>query len=155
MPGRPYADIHLATHLGVAGILKEAGLVTCSPEAAVEAGVTSVFFPHGIGHLLGLQVHDVGGFMAEPSGGTIERPAGHPYLRLTRTLDEGYVVTIEPGLYFIGMLLAEARADARGRHMRWDAIEALAPWGGIRIEDNVVARAAGPENLTRDAFAAA
>ena len=155
VPGRPYAEIHLATHAGIAEILCRAGLIHGSVEAAVESGLTSVFFPHGIGHLLGLQVHDVGGFMASERGGVIERPAGHPYLRLTRTLEDGFVVTIEPGLYFIPMLLAAARANAHGRQIRWDAVEALQPWGGIRIEDNVVARAAGAQNLTRAAFAAA
>ena len=77
--------------------------------------MTSVFLPHGIGHLLGLEVHDVGGFMASPEGGDIERPKGHPYLRLTRVLEPGFVVTMEPGIYFIDQLLDAARADARGR----------------------------------------
>jgi Xaa-Pro dipeptidase len=112
-----------------------------------------VFFPHGIGHLLGLQVHDVAGLARDASGAEIPRPDGHPFLRLTRPLEPGFVVTIEPGLYFIGLLLDQARADDRGRRIRWDAVERLRPYGGIRIEDDVVCTAGTPENLTRDAFA--
>jgi Xaa-Pro dipeptidase len=154
-PGKDYRDIHLAAHRAIASILVEYGLVKCTPEAAVADGVTSVFFPHGIGHLLGLMVHDAGGFMAGPEGGTRARPEGHPYLRLTRQLEAGFVVTIEPGIYFIESLLGKAHASAAGRAIDWKRAEALKPFGGIRIEDNVMATAGGPRNLTREAFAAA
>jgi len=154
-PGTDYREIHLAAHRAIAGILVAHGIVNGTPEAAVAGGLTSVFFPHGIGHLLGLQVHDVGGFMADPQGGTRPKPDGHAYLRLTRDLEAGFVVTIEPGIYFIESLLAKAKADARGRAIDWKRVEALKPWGGIRIEDNVVASAGAPRNLTREAFAAA
>jgi len=154
-PGVDYRDIHLEAHRSLAGVLVTHGIVSGSPEAAVEAGLTSVFFPHGIGHLLGLMVHDASGFAAAPSGGTREKPKGHPYLRLTRDLEAGFAVTIEPGLYFIDSLLEAARADGRGRAIDWKRVEALRPYGGIRIEDNVIAQAGGPRNLTREAFAAA
>ncbi len=154
-PGRDYREIHLAAHRAIADILVAHGIVKGTPEAAVADGVTSVFFPHGIGHLLGLQVHDVGGFMAGPQGGTRPRPDGHAYLRLTRELEAGFVVTVEPGIYFIESLLAKAAADGRGRAIDWKRVEALRPFGGIRIEDNVVAGAGAPRNLTREAFAAA
>jgi Xaa-Pro dipeptidase len=154
-PGVDYRDIHLEAHRSIAGILATHGIVSGSPEAAVESRLTSVFFPHGIGHLLGLMVHDASGFAASPGGGTREKPEGHPYLRLTRVLEPGFVVTIEPGIYFIDSLLAQARADGRGRAIDWKRVEALRPWGGIRIEDNVVAQAGAPRNLTREAFAAA
>jgi Xaa-Pro dipeptidase len=95
---------------------------------------------------LGLQVHDVGGVLAE-------RPEGHPYLRLTRMLEPGVVVTVEPGLYFIDSLLTAAHADSRRGYIDWNQVEALRPFGGIRIEDNVVTTQGAPENLTRDAFA--
>jgi Xaa-Pro dipeptidase len=154
-PGTDYRDIHLAAHRAIAGILVDRGLVSGSADAAVETGVTSVFFPHGIGHLLGLMVHDAGGFMASAEGGTLAKPDGHPYLRLTRPLEAGFVVTIEPGIYFIESLLAQAKSGARGRAINWTQVDALRPWGGIRIEDNVVAQSAGaPRNLTREAFAA-
>jgi Xaa-Pro dipeptidase len=153
-PGVDYRDIHLQAHRLIAGILVRTGLVTGSAEAAVETGLTSVFFPHGIGHLLGIMVHDAAGFAAGPAGGTREKPAGHPYLRLTRDLEPGFVVTIEPGIYFIDSLLEAARADGRGRAIDWKRVAALRSFGGIRVEDNVVAQAGAPRNLTREAFAA-
>ena len=152
--GVDWRDIHLLAHRLLAEVLREAELITCSPEEALASGVTRVFLPHGIGHLLGLEVHDAGGFMRSPDGGDIERPEGHPYLRLTRTLESGFVVTMEPGLYFIEPLLAAARADVRARLIHWPQVEALRPYGGIRIEDDLAVTATGCENLTRDAFAA-
>ena len=154
-PGIDYRDIHLEAHRSIAGILVSHGIVKGSAEAAVESGVTAAFFPHGIGHLLGIMVHDAAGFAAGPGGGTREKPPGHPYLRLTRELEAGFVVTIEPGIYFIDSLLEAARADARGRAIDWKRVEALRPFGGIRVEDDVVAQAGAPRNLTREAFAAA
>jgi Xaa-Pro dipeptidase len=154
-PGVDYRDIHLEAHRALAGVLVRHGLVTGSAEAAVESGLTSVFFPHGIGHLLGIMVHDASGFAAGPGGGTRDKPEGHPYLRLTRVLEPGFVVTIEPGLYFIDSLLDAARADGRGRAIAWPRVDALRPYGGVRVEDDVVAQAGSPRNLTREAFAAA
>ena len=115
-------------------------------------GVSSVFLPHGIGHLLGLEVHDVGGFMKDPDGAVIPRPEGHPFLRLTRVLQEGFVVTMEPGIYFIDQLLSAAKADTRARSINWSRVDALRRFGGIRIEDDLAVTRSGCENLTRDAF---
>jgi len=154
-PGVDYREIHLEAHRSIAGILVSHSIVTGTPEAAVESGLTAVFFPHGIGHLLGLMVHDAGGFMAGTQGGTHPKPEGHPYLRLTRNLESGFVVTIEPGIYFIDSLLGQARADARRRAIDWRRVDALRPFGGIRIEDNVLAQAGAPRNFTREAFAVA
>ncbi len=153
--GRDYREVHLSAHRRLGDVLQETGVTTVSGETALERGITGVFFPHGIGHLLGLQVHDVGGVMGDLSGRERERPPGHPHLRLTRMLEPGVVVTVEPGLYFIDSLLEGARADpARATLIDWDVVEELRPCGGIRIEDNVVATAGKPENMTRDAFAA-
>jgi Xaa-Pro dipeptidase len=91
--------------------------------------------------------------MGDPDGHERQRPPGHPYLRLTRMLEPGVVVTVEPGIYMIDSLLAAAHADARRAHIDWAVVEELKPFGGVRIEDNVVATAAKPENMTRDAFA--
>ncbi|MEE4301875.1 MAG: Xaa-Pro dipeptidase [Pseudomonadales bacterium] len=153
-PGVPWVELHRRTHERLAGVLLEAGLAEGSREALVADGVTGHFLPHGLGHLLGTQTHDVGGQLAGPEGGTVPPPADFPALRLTRTLAEDYVVTVEPGLYFIPLLLDELRGKAAGRCVRWDAVDALAPFGGIRIEDDVRVTADGIENLTRDAFAA-
>ncbi|MBN8480465.1 MAG: Xaa-Pro dipeptidase [Xanthomonadales bacterium] len=153
--GQDYRELHLHAHLVLAGILREHGVIRLSAEAAVETGVSSVFFPHGLGHGIGLQVHEVAGFAAGENGGTIARPEGHPYLRLTRTLEPGMVVTIEPGLYFIDMLLATLKDKPVARDIDWARVDALRPYGGIRIEDDVACTTGAPENLTRDAFAAA
>ena len=153
--GVDYRDLHVATHRMLADILVAAGIATGDPDTLLETGVTSAFFPHGLGHLLGIQVHDVGGFMADDSGTTIDTPAGHPFLRLTRILEEDMVLTIEPGLYVIDMLLEQLRGTAAENHVNWDTVDWLRPFGGIRIEDDVRVLVNGRENLTRDAFAAA
>jgi Xaa-Pro dipeptidase len=151
--GVDWRDVHLKAHALTGQVLREAELVRCSAEEAVASGITSVFLPHGIGHLLGLEVHDVGGFLQSPEGGEIPKPPGHPYLRLTRRLEEGFVVTMEPGIYFIPQLLEAARADGRGKSINWSRVESLARFGGIRIEDDLAVTRLGCENLTRDAFA--
>lgn len=153
--GVDWREVHLEAHRLIGEVLRDAGIVGCGAEEAVESGITRVFFPHGLGHLLGLQVHDVGGFMRSPDGGDIPRPEGHPHLRLTRVLEEGFVVTLEPGLYFIPQLLEAARADARASRINWGRVAALRKFGGIRIEDDLAVTASGHENLTRDAFRAA
>ena len=153
-PGTDYREIHLEAHRRIAALLAEAGIIACGADEAVETGLSSTFFPHGIGHLLGLQVHDVAGLAGDAAGTEIPRPAGHPYLRLTRRLEPGFVVTIEPGLYFIDLLLDAARASGHAGRIRWDAVERLKPYGGIRVEDDVACTTGAPENLTRDAFAA-
>lgn len=153
--GFDYKQLHLDAHLALAGVLKDFGVINVSAETAVETGVSSAFFPHGIGHGIGLQVHDVGGFAASDSGGTIDKPEGHPYLRLTRVLQPGMVVTIEPGLYFIDMLLDELRQKGLGDSVNWDRVDAFKPYGGIRIEDEVACTEGEALNLTREAFAAA
>ncbi|KGI76861.1 Xaa-Pro dipeptidase [Oleiagrimonas soli] len=152
--GRDYAELHLQAHQLLAGVLKDQGIVDMSPEAMVERGVSSTFFPHGLGHGIGLQVHDVGGFMRSDKGGTIAQPDGHPFLRMTRALETDMVVTIEPGLYFIDMLLARLKERPEGKHVDWNRVDALRPYGGIRIEDDVICTDGDPENMTRDAFAA-
>lgn len=151
-PGIDYADIHLQAHRLIAALLCEAGILNVTADEAVARGLTAVFFPHGVGHLLGLQVHDVAGFTIDSEGNTKAPPAGHPYLRLTRKLEAGFVVTIEPGLYFIDALLDKARAASLAAAIDWPRVEALRACGGIRIEDNVVCTDAAPLNLTREAF---
>ena len=151
-PGIDWRGVHLQAHRLLGDVLRDTGIITCGAEDAIASATTSVFLPHGIGHLLGLEVHDVGGIMRSPEGGDILRPEGHPYLRLTRTLEEGFVVTIEPGLYFIPQLLEAARADDRSTRINWSRVDSLRKFGGIRIEDDLAVTATGHEDLTRDAF---
>ncbi len=151
--GKDFREVHLSAHRILGDVMRQVGLIRMTGEEALQAGVTGVFFPHGIGHLLGLQVHDVGGVMGDLDGHERQRPEGHPYLRLTRMLEPGVVVTVEPGIYFIDSLLAAAHDGERRALIDWDTVEELRPCGGVRIEDNVATTASKPENMTRDAFA--
>ena len=151
--GQSYPELHIHAHHVLAGILREHGFIRMSAESAVESGVTTAFFPHGLGHSIGVQTHDVAGFQQSERGGTVAQPDGHPYLRLTRTLEPGMVVTIEPGLYFIDMLLAELKDKPVAADIDWTKVDHFRQYGGIRIEDEVVCTDGEPENLTRDAFA--
>ncbi|MGH8373355.1 MAG: Xaa-Pro dipeptidase [Gammaproteobacteria bacterium] len=151
-PGLDYMALHIEAHHVIGKLLHDFEFVKLPAAEIVSTGISSAFFPHGLGHLLGLQVHDVGGRQATPEGGEIPRPESHPYLRTTRPLAENSVVTVEPGLYFIPSLLAALKAGSQSRHVNWNKVDEFRKFGGIRIEDNVVARPDGPQNLTRDAF---
>lgn len=151
-PGVDWRDIHAAAVERIAALLCKAEILRCGVEEAVESGASRLFFPHGIGHLLGLQVHDVGGTMADTEGGLLPKPPRDPALRLTRRLEPGFVVTMEPGLYFIDALLNPARQGPHAQRIDWQRVDSLAPWGGIRIEDNLAITASGHDNLTRPAF---
>jgi Xaa-Pro dipeptidase len=146
-PGVNYTDIHYKAHAGLAVLLSTAGLVSgLSDDSLVDSGITRAFFPHGIGHFLGVQVHDV-------AGKPVPAPENAPFLRLTRTLEAGMVVTIEPGLYFIPSLLDPLLTGPLGKHLNHSLIGELRGCGGIRIEDNVVVTDTGGRNLTREAEA--
>ena len=151
-PGQAFLDLHLQAHDDIADILSQLGLVVMSPESMVESGVTAAFFPHGLGHHLGLQVHDRGGKLADTAGTVIPQPPGHPYLRNLRPVEPGNVFTIEPGIYVIEQLLAPMRESPVGRHIDWERVAEIAPCGGVRIEDNILVTTGGVRNLTREAF---
>jgi len=152
MAGLDYRELHLRAHHEIAAILEEFNIITIPAADAVESGLSSVFYPHGLGHFIGLQTHDVAGLI-DDEGRPIARPDGHPFLRLTRVLESDNVLTIEPGLYFIEPLLRRWRENGDVAAINWDRVEALMPYGGVRIEDNVVVTETGSENLTRKAFA--
>lgn len=154
-PGRAYPDFHQDMHVRLGHILCDHGILTCTPETAFELGLTETFLPHGLGHLLGIQTHDVGGQQSSPEGGLTPPPARYPALRFTRPVEVDQVFTIEPGLYFIPMLLDQLRVSAHRDHVDWSTVDSLVPYGGIRIEDNVRILSDGVQNLTRDAFTAA
>jgi len=148
--GQSFVDQHLEMHRLLAGVLVEHRLVTGSVESVLEQGISRTFFPHGLGHQLGLQVHDVGGQLLDEQGSRLPPPAEHPFLRCTRPLDPGQVLTVEPGLYFIDSLLAALRQQPAGQAVNWQLVEQLRPCGGIRIEDNVIVHPDHIENITRD-----
>ncbi len=147
--GVPYAEIHDAAHKAVLDLLIEHDICSGSRDALKEHKISKLFFPHGIGHLLGIQVHDVGGYFKDETGALAPPPEEHKSLRLNRPMTEGMVFTIEPGLYFIPVLLDPERDTEKGAFLNWDLIDALIPLGGIRIEDNIHLTADGPVNLTR------
>jgi Xaa-Pro dipeptidase len=151
-PGADWRDIHAAAVERITVLLCEAGILRCSAAEALESGASRLFFPHGIGHLLGLQVHDVGGTMADAEGGILPKPPRDPALRLTRKLEPGFVVTMEPGLYFIEALLGPAQTGPHASRIDWARVAAFKPYGGIRIEDNLAVTDTGCDNLTRVAF---
>jgi Xaa-Pro dipeptidase len=151
--GVDFVALNERAHELLAEVLVTHAIVRCSADEAHASGLTRVFLPHGLGHLLGLQVHDAGGRQVAAEGATRPPPPEHPFLRLTRVLEPGFVVTIEPGIYFIPSLLEKMPWDLRSK-VNWAAVERFLAYGGIRIEDNVLVQTAGHANLTREAFAA-
>lgn len=147
-PGLPYEDLHDDSHRLLAAALRETGIGRGSPEELVTRGITRALYPHGLGHSLGVTVHDVGMKPHPP------RPENR-FLRNTSVIEPGQVFTIEPGIYVIDALLAPLQNDDRRDLVDWAAIAELRPFGGIRVEDNVVVEATGVRNLTREAFAPA
>lgn len=144
--GRPYEELHEESHRHVAELLREVGVVRMGTAEMDERGVTRTFFPHGLGHSLGLQTHDVGCAQIQP------KPR-NPFLRNTSTIVPGQVFTIEPGLYFIPGLLDELRQKPEGSAVDWRLVGELRELGGIRIEDDVLVtgdQAAPVRNLTRE-----
>jgi len=152
LPGVDYKALHHSAHLAIAGLLHEFGVLQASPEDAIEAGVSGTFFPHGLGHFLGLQVHDVGALYARREPGTAVPEGEDKHLRLTRTLVPGNVLTIEPGIYFIDSLLQALRKKPEADMIDWGRVEKLKAFGGIRIEDNLLITETSHDNLTREAF---
>ena len=150
-PGMDYVDLHLAALDRLAELLLALGICRGGGEQLREAGIPQCFMPHGVGHLLGVQVHDVGGRQLDAQGGERLPPEHSPALRNTRIMAEDMAFTIEPGCYFIPMLLEPLRGSAKTELIDWGAVDTLYSHGGVRIEDNVRVSASGAENLTREA----
>lgn len=151
-PGVRYRDVHDAASLVLARFLKDQGLLTVDPESAVERGAHALFFPHGVGHLIGLDVHDLENFgdrAAYAPGRARSEQFGTAYLRLDRELDPGNTVTIEPGFYIVPAIFADPALMDRFRGMvDLEALEAWRGFGGVRIEDDVLVTEGEPEVLT-------
>lgn len=151
--GTDFVGLDARAHELLADVLTQHELVVCSAAEALDRGLTRVFLPHGLGHLLGLQVHDAGGHVVAPDGETRSPPDEAPFLRLTRVVEPGFAVTIEPGIYFIPKLL-DRLDPARRKLLNPKAIDKFLPYGGIRVEDDLIVESDGSQNLTRRALAA-
>jgi len=145
-PGVKMEDLHMGASRIILQGLKELGVVKGDIDDMMENNIFALFFPHGLGHFLGLDTHDVGGY---PQGvERIDRP-GIKFLRVRRELMPGMVITIEPGIYFIPALLKPALENAeQAKYLNADKVESLLNFGGIRIEDNLIITEEGYENLT-------
>ncbi len=150
-PGRPYLDYHVLCHRYIAELLCQYQFIHLDDvEQVLKLGIVAYFFPHGLGHHLGLQVHDVGGFMSDARGTHVNSPEQYPFLRNMREVEVGNVLTIEPGIYFIDSLLAQLKQSELQSYINWPKVEEFKAYGGIRIEDNVIVHQTRNENVTRD-----
>jgi Xaa-Pro dipeptidase len=145
-PGVPWPDMHRLSTRVIVERLRDMGLVRGGTDELMANHVPAVFMPHGLGHLMGLDVHDVGGYPAGTS--RIDEP-GIRSLRCGRALEAGMVITVEPGIYFIDPVLDGALADPKtSKFLVADAIQRFRGFGGVRIEDDEVVTPTGAENLT-------
>lgn len=151
-PGRRFRDIHLLAAKTITTGLKELGLMKGNVDEAVDAGAHAMFFPHGLGHMLGLDVHDMEG-LGEDFVGYNERVKrsdqfGLAYVRLAKELETGYVLTVEPGIYFMPELIDFWKNDNKFKQfINYDKVDKYKGFGGIRIEDNVLVTKDGHEVL--------
>ena len=158
-PGVRYRDVHLLAARVLTDGLVQLGLMRGEADALVESGAHAMFFPHGVGHLLGLDVHDLetfGDAVGYAPGRTRSPQFGTGYLRLDLDLAPGMCVTIEPGIYFVPAILHDPKFRAHfkdqvdfDRAERFLTMNAGRGFGGIRIEDDVLCTATGHEDLTR------
>ncbi|NEP42449.1 MAG: M24 family metallopeptidase, partial [Okeania sp. SIO2H7] len=151
-PGVEYKDIHLLGCKVIAEGLVDLGILKGKPEDLVETDAHALFFPHGIGHLLGLDVHDMedlGDLAGYEEGRSRSSRFGLGFLRLNRPLQRGMLITIEPGFYQVPAILNNP--DFRSKYdgvVNWDKLEKFADVRGIRIEDDVLVTENGAEILT-------
>lgn len=145
-PGVAYSDIHLLAAKVIAEGLKYIGLMKGDVNEAVKAGAHALFFPHGLGHMMGLDVHDMESLGENNVGydDEIKRSTqfGLAFLRLGKKLQEGYVLTVEPGCYFIPALIDQWKAENKfTEFINYEKVETYKDFGGIRIEDDVLVTA--------------
>jgi len=150
-PGVTNRELHLLAARTIASGLRDIGLMRGDVDAAVEAGAHAMFFVHGLGHMMGLDVHDMedlGDVVGYEQGEERSTQFGLAYLRLARPLEEGFVITIEPGIYFIPALIDRWRADdLHSEFICYDRVEEYRSFGGIRIEDDVLITDSGSRVL--------
>ncbi len=151
-PGVAFRDIHLASARTIASGLKELGLMKGSPEEAVDAGAHALFFPHGLGHMIGLDVHDMEDLGENYVGYDAEYHRSDQFglrsLRMAKKLGQGHVVTVEPGVYFIPELIDMWAAEKiNTEFICYDKLQPFRSFGGIRIEDNYLINTGGSQLL--------
>jgi len=151
-PGIMYKDVHLKAARVMAEGLKDLGLLKGDLEEAVRQGAHALFFPHGLGHMLGLDVHDMENLGEDYVGynHTVKRSEqfGLGYLRLAKALEPGYVLTVEPGIYFIPALYEQWKKEKKFTDfINYDRAEKFLGFGGVRIEDDVLVTANGHQVL--------
>ncbi len=144
-PGITNKNLHLMASRIIANGLKEVGLMRGDMDQAVSLGAVALFFPHGLGHMLGLDVHDMEGLGEDYVGYNEDvhrsKQFGMAYLRLARKLEPGFIFTIEPGIYFIPALIAKWKKEKKfTEFINYDKLEAYLDFGGIRVEDDVLVR---------------
>jgi Xaa-Pro aminopeptidase len=145
--GTEWRDVHRSAAVVLALGLRDLGILRGEVEGLLESEAIALFFPHGIGHMVGLGVRDVGG--RAPGRGEVQRHCG-ARLRVDLPLEEGFLMTVEPGLYFVPALLDHpARREQFRQEVDWAVLESWRSVGGVRIEDNVLITAAGPRVTTR------
>jgi len=154
-PGIEFRDIHLLACRELASGLKDLGLMKGDIEQAVQAGAHTLFFQCGLGHMLGLDVHDMEGLGEEYVGytDTIKRNPefGFKSLRLAKALEPGFVITVEPGIYFIPELIDRWKAEKKNsQYINYELLESYRDFGGIRIEDDVLVTQIGYRVLGRE-----
>ncbi|GAB4175593.1 MAG: aminopeptidase P family protein [Calditrichia bacterium] len=151
-PGVRYKEVHLIAARVIAAGLVDAGLMKGEPEAIVEAGAHALFFPHGLGHMLGLDVHDMENLGENYVGydETVQRSSqfGLAYLRLAKELKPGMVLTVEPGIYFIPQLISLWKSEGKfDQFINYSKVEEYLDFGGVRIEDDVLVTVDGNKVL--------
>ncbi len=147
-----FKDIHFQSASVIASGLKDIGLMKGDTDEAVQAGAHALFFPHGLGHMIGLDVHDMEDLGEDFVGydHTVQRSSqfGLAYLRLAKKLEPGHVVTVEPGIYFIPALIDQWAAENRfDQFIDYQKVGEYRDFGGIRIEDDVLVTLEGSEVL--------
>ena len=148
--GMYFGDLHHGFHTSLAGLLLEHKIIKdISADDAATSGLIRAFCPHGLGHMLGVQVHDVGGKQKDAAGTPCDSDPRYPTLRTLRVIEQGFLLTMEPGLYFIDVLLDPLKQDKMGKHVNWPLVTSLAPFGGIRVEDDLFVSEKGVINITR------
>jgi Xaa-Pro aminopeptidase len=151
-PGITFREVHKQAAIRIVTGLKSIGLINGDVNEAVEAGVHTLFFPHGLGHMIGLDVHDMENLGENYVGytDTIQRSKefGWKSLRLAKELEQGFVLTIEPGIYFIPELIAKWKADKKlEEFINYKSLDGYLSFGGIRIEDNFLITTDGSQKL--------